>query len=389
MIKQSTGTGGWAIYDSMRTMVVSDDAVGHPLYAHLSNSEDTTFSIKPQATGFAPPNAGSGLLNGNGDTYIYMAIRAPMMVEPEAGTEVFKANYGLNASADGKAFEAGFPVDMYFRNNLAGSSYYLSDRMRGGNKYLTTQYTGAESTLAFSDKLDNQTGVYTTSASNYSAWMCWMFKRAKGFFDVVAYTGNATLGRTVNHSLGVVPEMMWVKSRTVTGYWSVFNKDIGATDPDGAAGVRMVLNGTNVPAGSDSFWADTLPTATVFSVGDGEPNNGDMVAYLFATLAGVSKVGSYTGTGATLNIDCGFSNGARFVLIKRTDSNEVTGDWYIWDTARGIVGGNDPHLSLNTTAVNVTSDDSIDPQSAGFTVNQVAATNINVTSATYIFLAIA
>jgi hypothetical protein len=67
----------------------------------------------------------------------------------------------------------------------------------------------------------------------------------------------------------------------------------------------------------------------------------------------------------------------------------VTGDWYIWDTARGIVGGNDPHLSLNTTAVNVTSDDSIDPQSAGFTVNQVAATNINVTSATYIFLAIA
>jgi hypothetical protein len=110
------------------------------------------------------------------------------------------------------------------------------------------------------------------------------------------------------------------------------------------------------------------------------------VAYLFASLDGVSKVGSYTGNGSSQTIDCGFSGGARFVLIKRTDSS---GDWYIWDTERGIVAGNDPHLSLNSTAAEVTTDDSIDPYSTGFTVNQVAATNINVTNGTYIFLAIA
>jgi hypothetical protein len=315
---------------------------------------------------------------------VYMAIRAPMMVEPEAGTEVFAVD-----TQDGTplpSFKSTFPIDMqiskYTSVGVPETNTRLTDKRTLETSSTVAEGAKASASFAFMNGWGTGTG---TDSTYYS----WMFKRAKGFFDVVAYTGNATLGRTVNHSLGVVPEMMWVKSRTVTGYWSVFNKDIGATDPDGAAGVRMVLNGTNVPAGSDSFWADTLPTATVFSVGDGEPNNGDMVAYLFATLAGVSKVGSYTGTGATLNIDCGFSNGARFVLIKRTDSNEVTGDWYIWDTARGIVGGNDPHLSLNTTAVNVTSDDSIDPQSAGFTVNQVAATNINVTSATYIFLAIA
>jgi hypothetical protein len=78
--------------------------------------------------------------------------------------------------------------------------------------------------------------------------------------------------------------------------------------------------------------------------------------------------------------------GARFVMIKRTDS---TGDWYVWDTARGIVAGNDPHLSLNTTAAEVASNDTIDPDSSGFVVNQVAATNVNVSSATYIYLAIA
>jgi hypothetical protein len=97
-------------------------------------------------------------------------------------------------------------------------------------------------------------------------------------------------------------------------------------------------------------------------------------------------VGSYTGTGTTQVINCGFTAGSRFVLIKATST---TGNWYVWDSARGIVAGNDPHLSLNTTAAEVTTDDSVDTDSTGFVVNQVAATNINVSSATYVFLAVA
>lgn len=62
---------------------------------------------------------------------------------------------------------------------------------------------------------------------------------------------------------------------------------------------------------------------------------------------------------------------------------------YVWDSVRGIVAANDPHLSLNTTAAEVTTDDSVDPDASGFIVNQVAATNINVSGASYIFLAIA
>jgi hypothetical protein len=127
----------------------------------------------------------------------------------------------------------------------------------------------------------------------------------------------------------------------------------------------------------------------VFTIGTAfaTNNSGDTyVAYLFATCAGVSKVGSYTGNGSSQTIACGFTAGSRFVLIKRTDS---TGDWYVWDSARGIVAGNDPHLSLNDAAAEVTTDDSVDTDNSGFIVNQDAATNVNVTSATYIFLAIA
>jgi hypothetical protein len=100
----------------------------------------------------------------------------------------------------------------------------------------------------------------------------------------------------------------------------------------------------------------------------------------------VSKVGSYTGTGTTLQINCGFTNGARFVLIKRTDS---TGDWYVWDTARGIIAGNDPYFLLNTADAEVTNTDYVDAYSAGFELSSTAPAALNANGGTYIFLAIA
>ena len=144
-----------------------------------------------------------------------------------------------------------------------------------------------------------------------------------------------------------------------------------------------------VTTGAGGIVFDQPQTTTTFSIGYANQINitaGNYVAWLFASCPGVSKVGSYTGNGSSQTINCGFAAGARFVLIKRTDS---TGDWYVWDTARGIVSGNDPHLSLNTTAAEVTTDDTIDPDSSGFIVNQLSATNVNVSSATYIYLAIA
>ena len=136
-------------------------------------------------------------------------------------------------------------------------------------------------------------------------------------------------------------------------------------------------------------WNSTTPTGSVFTLGNSSTVNGSgsrYMAYLFASLDGVSKVGSYTGNGTNQTIDCGFTAGASFILIKRTDS---TGDWYVWDTERGVVAASDPHLSFNTTAVEITTDDSIDPANSGFIVNQVSATNINVSSGSYIFYAIA
>jgi hypothetical protein len=277
------------------------------------------------------------------------------------------------------AFTSNFPVDMFFQmdRNGAGLAQLVGDRLRGSN-WLQTAATSAEFSSTW--KFDSNKGVYPAETlSDTSQWGAEMFRRAPSFFDEVCYTGSSST-QTVTHNLGVAPELIIVKKRsggTARG-WAVYPNDPLK---------RLILNSDVAASFDQSYWNDTAATSSVFTVASSDAVNGSgftFVAYLFATCAGVSKVGSYTGTDALQTINCGFTSGARFVLIKKTSG---AGDWYVWDTARGIGSGNDPYLLLNTTAAEVTASNDIGPSSTGF---EIPATSfLNVTGATYIFLAIA
>jgi hypothetical protein len=176
---------------------------------------------------------------------------------------------------------------------------------------------------------------------------------------------------------------MIVKGRSSAYSWFVYSAALGATQ-------NLILQTTGAAASAanpNGIWNETAPTSTQFTVGANNNINGSgttFVAYLFATCAGVSKVGSYTGTGATQTINCGFgAGGSRFVLVKRTDS---TGDWYVWDSARGMVSGTDPSLLLNSTAAEVNAN-SVYAVSTGFQIVSTAA-GINASGGSYIFLSI-
>ena len=52
---------------------------------------------------------------------------------------------------------------------------------------------------------------------------------------------------------------------------------------------------------------------------------------LFASVPGISKVGSFTGSSSAKTLTLGFQ--ARFLLIKRRDTN---GDWNFFDSQRGM-----------------------------------------------------
>ena len=209
------------------------------------------------------------------------------------------------------------------------------------------------------------------------------FKRSPGFLDVVAYTGDGGSNRAVAHNLGVAPEFIAIKCRSDADNWRVTTTD---AFPDA---FRLNSDGA-VQTGVSAFNGASTPNATNFYVAnDGEVNgsNRTYIAFLFATVAGVSKVGTYSGTGNDVNVDCGFTSGARFVLAKRTDSS---GDWYAWDSARGIVAGNDPYMLYGPgAAVEVTNTDYIDPLSSGFTITSNAQSDLNTSGGTYLFLAIA
>ena len=105
------------------------------------------------------------------------------------------------------------------------------------------------------------------------------------------------------------------------------------------------------------------------------------MAFLFGSVAGISKIGTFSHTsGSSTNVDCGFSSGSIFVIVKRIDS---TGNWYVWDTERGITSGNDAYAILNDDAMQVINTDFIDPLNSGFQMSSTFDTG------SYLFYAIA
>jgi hypothetical protein len=364
MVKHSDGVDNWYIINNMTGMVVG--GADNYLFANTTNAELTgAVALNPLATGFQPIG---GNMNSSG-TYIYIAIRRPMKT-PESGTEVFAIGTNQEVPSATSGFYSGFPVDMAIKRIItAGQPNYLFDRLRGGQA-LVTNTTAAESAFGAA-KFDHQNGWYYDSDSANTNDYSWMFKRATGFFDVVCLNSTTSVAQVLSHNLGVAPELIISKGRNVAATWQTMD----ATN-------YLRLNTDQADLGVPVYHTFT---STTFSIDSGACSSGEnWVFYLFATLAGVSKVGSYTGTGSNVDVNCGFSAGARFILIKRTDS---ASQWYLWDSARGIVAGNDPWIELNNTNAQNSGQDAIDPLASGFTVT--AAADVNQPSGNYIFLAIA
>jgi hypothetical protein len=340
-------------------------------------------------------------INRTGSTYIYIAIRRGPMKVPTTGTSVFSPLAVSNAT--GTQNTTGFPVDLQLSAERNGAhNTFAMDRLRGvittpadiASPYLQTNTTSAEaSSITSLSRYWNNTGFETAFYNRDALMSYWSFRRAPGFFDEVCYTGTGVTNRAITHNLNVIPELIICKSRSSVRNWAVLNPNkrlmyINENFAEYSASTSALYfgDGTNV----------VNPTSTQFTVGsfgDVNASGSTYVAYLFATCPGVSKCGSYTGLGTdVVLVDCGFTGGARFVMIKRTDASS---GWYVWDSARGIVYPSpSPYLFLNSTAAEVQPSANpgfIETYSAGFAAlgNSPTASEINVSGATYIFLAIA
>ena len=370
--------------------------------------------------------------------YIYVAIRRTPIAVPTDKNKIIhigQHNTGVASDRTTPMLTTGFPPDfnlnMLYTTGTTIPRTRITDRVRGFHgdntpKLTTHSQTG---TYPYPEQIagaltpgfwygDIMTGFYAKQAavipSAYSTNVSVSLRRGTGFFDIVPYLGNklgannnSTIGITVKHNLGVVPEMIWIKQRDadnqtrgITQFvyqnWAVYHKDLTDSSHN-----YMILNydlaEITTPT-NPSLWDSADPTSTEFTLSNynagssvatfvNQSDNstsptyhGQFIAYLFATLSGISKVGSFSHTnGSSTDVDCGFGSTARFVMVK----SKGVGDWYVWDSVRGISAGNDSYLRLNTSDAPVTTTDWIDPLSTGFQMSSGFATG------NYIFYALA
>ena len=210
--------GNWGIMDTMRGWLAPDGNHQY-LIANGAQNEQSTSWVSPTSTGFKTP--------GFGNTYIYIAIRRGPMAVPESATDVFAVDLSdTNSDTDRPSFISGFPVDFAIYANPAAGGFRLTGTRLAGTGYFSTNATDAEGTSA-NWTFDWMNGWRNNF--NTADLPSWMWRRAPGFMDVVAYTGTGA-NRTVSHNLGVAPEMMWVKHRTSgVQQWRVYHSSLGAT----------------------------------------------------------------------------------------------------------------------------------------------------------------
>ena len=435
------GGNTWRVVDPIRGFSHTADhlvSLGDTYtYVNHGGTYSAPSQISPMPNGFrlgANNNFNQAPNNGTEPyKYIYVAIRRTPIAVPTDKNKIIhigQHNTGVASDRTTPMLTTGFPPDfnlnMLYNTGSTIPRTFITDRVRGfqgdNTQKLTIHpqtgtYPVAETTVGSSTPGswygDVMTGFYTPAGqvmnSAYSTNVSVSLKRGTGFFDIVPYLGNKlTAPLVVKHNLGVVPEMIWIKQRDadnqtrgVTQFvyqnWAVYHKDF--TDSSHYYAI-LNHNYAEIPAGSStpSLWNNLDPTSTEFSLWNyntgsatssfvNQSDNsttptyhGHFIAYLFATLSGISKVGSFSHTnGSSTNVDCGFGSTARFVMVK----SKGIGDWYVWDSVRGISAGNDSYLRLNTSDAPVTTTDWIDPLSTGFQMSSGFATG------NYIFYALA
>ena len=200
-------------------------------------------------------------------------------------------------------------------------------------------------------------------------------------FSIVSYTGSGS-NATVGHGLNAAPHMYIVKNRSNAYEWGVYHIGIGT-------GAAQNLNYNNNNSVSDTWWNNTAPTSSVFSIGTYaavNQNNSNFIAYCFAPVSGYSSFGSWTGNGSTDGPFVYTGHRSRFILIKALISGE---DWVIIDTERETYNTIDSIFFANTSDQELTNSGySTDILSNGFKLRNTNP-RFNSNGETYVFASFA
>jgi hypothetical protein len=354
-----------------------------------SSSGSSTINFGQRPFTYTPPTGFVALNTYNLPTSTILKGNSVMDATLYTGTLL------SNAITNAAAFK---PDLVWLKSRSAATDHKWTDSVRGVTKALASNSTNAETTDVQGLTAFNTNGFtvgtntdYNNLAATYVAWQ-WQAGQgssasntngtitstvsvnASAGFSVVTFAtpGGYTTG-TVGHGLGVAPAFYIVKNTNGSPInWNTYHQSIGNT-------AALYLSGTQGSQVSSSFWNNTSPTSSVFSIGANLYASANHVAYCWTPIAGYSAFGSYTGNGSTDGpfVYTGFR--PKWLMVKRTDS---TSDWYIWDTARDTYNVVTNTLLADTSGAE-TSATSIDDLSNGFKCR--SATVVNASGGTYIY----
>ena len=331
-------------------------------------------------------------------------------------TQLYTGNGSSGLSITNDANAGDFQADLLWispRSN--GDNNVIFDSTRGDAKQLKANGTDAEDTHSPARVTIESDGFdLDTTDTNYNGssrtYVAWQWKANGGStttndasatsvgtidsvyqanttagFSVVTYTGTGSAA-TVAHGLGVKPEWIVIKNRGKDEGWAVYHgANTSAPETDG-----LSLNSTNATNDDSDYWNDVAPTTTTFGVSGDDRSGGsyNFVAYVFNSVQGYSKFGSYTGTGDADEgpfIYTGFK--PALVIIKETGA---TGSWHIFDTKRIVDNPSDSILYADTNDAEQTSQtgNPIDILSNGFKCRG-GGNDTNLDDGTYVYMAFA
>ena len=339
----------------------------------------------------------------------YSALNTQNLPTPtiKKGNQYFDASLYQADGANSKTIinSGGFQPDfVWIKDRSAAQVHALWDVLRSNN-YLSSSTTNAEAAMGQLTSLNSNgfTVGYGAGQVNYStdSYVGWQWRgggtgvsntsgsitstvsaNTSAGFSVVTYTGTG-VNATVGHGLGVAPSMVIVKGRNIATDWAVYHSAISPT-------YYLQLNTSVAQVSNTTFpqFGTTAPTQSVFNLGtaSGTNNSGSTyVAYCFASVAGYSAFGSYTGNGSTDGpfIYTGFR--PRWLMLKRTDSST---NWLMLDSSRNTYNVMGDRLLADTTAAETNDGPRIDFLSNGFKLRE-SALGFNASSSTQIYAAFA
>ena len=355
---------------------------GTAAYTSISGEKVPFFAINGTQSGtvnfgqdssFAGTETAQGNTDGNGigDFYYappsgFLALCTANLPEPTIGANsdtqadnhfdvvLYTGNSG-NKTISGLGFQ---PDWVWAKSRSLAQNHHIHDSARGVELRLNAEANNAEisdgelKTFTSDGFTFDTAGATNTNNATNVAW-CWHANSGTATatisesgdnpaavvqanptagFSLITYTGTGDAG-TIAHGLGAVPTMMIIKNRDVADAWAVYhgaNTAAPATD-------YLVLNTTAATADAATYWADTAPTSSVFTVHDAHSVNADgekYVAYCFAEVEGYSKFGKYIGNGVVDGpfVYLGFR--PAWIMVKSTTNTNSETNWVIWDNKR-------------------------------------------------------